>query len=107
MFTHAGPQQLVLRNDEIHDQFGRRQTDTQRVYVESKAFILRPKFVFIDGRTGDRDLPARPSSEENPLRREPADAGAVVVLRADGPPDSDFLSTLSSQKVKGTRFLLQ
>ena len=36
----------------IFDSFGRRRVVPVRTYMERKGFILRPKFVFIDGRTG-------------------------------------------------------
>src|SRR5678815_2755472 len=52
LFTSQERSSSILRPTEVRDEFGRRQTSTQRVYVETKAFILRPKFIFIDGRTG-------------------------------------------------------
>ena len=39
-------------NREVYDYLGRRSVIQQRVYQERKGFILEPKFVFIDGRTG-------------------------------------------------------
>ena len=43
---------FVPRDVEEYDQYGRRRVVPVRSYMERKGFILRPKFVFIDGRTG-------------------------------------------------------
>ena len=43
---------FVSRDVEQYDSFGRRRVVPVRTYLERKGFILRPKFVFIDGRTG-------------------------------------------------------
>ena len=77
-----------------------------RTYMERKGFVLRPKFVFIDGRTGATML-LGDAPRGSALQRAAEHAGAVVVLRADGPLVPDFLGTLSSQKIKGTRILLK
>jgi|SRR5688572_26053158 hypothetical protein len=106
LFTSQERSSSILRPTETRDEFGRRQTTTQRVYVENKAFVLQPKFIFIDGRTGTV-IYQRSFKEEN-----------SVGVNQQTPPLSSyfdlmdrliptFLSTLSSQKVKGTRFLLQ
>ena len=42
----------MTREREVYDQFGRRRVVPVRTYMERKGFILRPKFIFIDGRTG-------------------------------------------------------
>ena len=44
---------FVQREQEVYDSFGRRRVVPQRIYMERKGFILRPTFVFIDGRTGE------------------------------------------------------
>ena len=43
---------FVQRDQEVFDSLGRRRVVPTRTYMERKGFILRPKFVFIDGRTG-------------------------------------------------------
>src|SRR5204863_4291010 len=43
---------FVQRDVEQYDSFGRRIITPMRTFTERKGFILRPKFVFIDGRTG-------------------------------------------------------
>ena len=50
------PQQrsgFVQREQEVYDSFGRRQVVPVRTYMERKGFVLRPTFIFIDGRTGE------------------------------------------------------
>ena len=43
---------MVQREVEQYDPFGRRRVVPVRTYMERKGFVLRPKFIFIDGRTG-------------------------------------------------------
>jgi hypothetical protein len=106
LFTSQERSSSILRPTETRDEFGRRQTTTQRVYVESKAFILRPKFIFIDGRTGVV-IYNRTFKEENQsgVNQQTPPLSSYFDLMDRLIPT--FLSTLSSQKVKGTRFLLQ
>jgi hypothetical protein len=42
----------VSRDVEQFDSFGRRRVVPVRNYVDRKGFLLAPKFIFIDGRTG-------------------------------------------------------
>ena len=49
-----------------------------------------------------RDVP-----RGNPLQRAAEHARALVLLRADGPAHPEFLNTLSTQKISGTRVLLK
>ena len=65
-----------------------------------------PKFVFIDGRTG-ATLYSETFHEEILYNVAAEHAGAVVLLRADGPLIPSFLGTLSTQKIRGTRVLLK
>ena len=106
LFTTQERSTSRLQPTETRDEFGRRNTDTQRVYVEQKAFILQPRFVFIDGRTGEQ-LYQRSFKEEQQytLNQQTPPLSSYFDLMDRLIPT--FLSTLSSQKVKGTRFLLQ
>src|ERR1043166_9732856 len=52
MFTPHQRNNFVQREQEVYDSFGRRRVVPVRTYVERKGYILRPKFIFIDGRTG-------------------------------------------------------
>jgi hypothetical protein len=58
-------------------------------YVERKGFALKPKFIFIDGRTGYRHALAD-GQRGNPLQRQPGHPGAVLVFRADGPDPAEL-----------------
>jgi hypothetical protein len=101
--TRAG---FVQRDQEIYDQFGRRSVRPVRTYMERKGFILRPKFVFIDGRTG-ATMYSESYREEilyNAQQNTPALSSYFELMDRLVP---NFLSTLSSQKIKGTRVLLK
>src|SRR5262249_5376441 len=52
MFTPHARSGIVQREEEVYDSFGRRRVVPVRTYMERKGYILQPKFVFIDGRTG-------------------------------------------------------
>ena len=52
MFTPHQRSGFVTREQEVYDSVGRRRVVPVRTYMERKGFILRPKFIFIDGRTG-------------------------------------------------------
>jgi hypothetical protein len=106
MFTSQERNSSVLRPQETRDEFGRRQNDVQRVYVERREFVLRPKFIFIDGRTGERLYTQTYTENQfySPNQQTPALSSYFELMDRLIP---SFLSTLSSQKVKGTRFLLQ
>ena len=54
LFTNRSTSGFVQRDQEIFDSLGRRRVVPVRTYMERKGFVLRPKFVFIDGRTGAR-----------------------------------------------------
>jgi hypothetical protein len=101
--TRAG---FVQRDQEVYDQFGRRSVRPVRTYMERKGFILRPKFVFIDGRTG-ATMYSESYREEilyNAQTNTPALSSYFELMDRLVP---NFLSTLSSQKIKGTRVLLK
>jgi hypothetical protein len=96
----------VQRDQEVYDQFGRRSVRPVRTYMERKGFILRPKFVFIDGRTG-ATMYSESYREEilyNAQQNTPALSSYFELMDRLVP---NFLSTLSSQKIKGTRVLLK
>jgi hypothetical protein len=97
---------FVQRDQEYVDQFGRRSVRPIRTYMERKGFILRPKFVFIDGRTGVT-MYSESYREEilyNAQSNTPALSSYFELMDRLVP---NFLSALSSQKIKGTRTLLK
>jgi hypothetical protein len=106
LFTPHTTSGFVQRDQEIYDQFGRRSVRPVRTYMERKGFILRPKFVFIDGRTG-ATMYSESYREEilyNAQQNTPALSSYFELMDRLVP---NFLSTLSSQKIKGTRVLLK
>ena len=105
MFTPQQRNSIVQREVEQYDSFGRRRVTPTRQYVERKGFALRPKFVFIDGRTGTVMHSERFAEQilYNANQTTPALASYFELMDRLIP---SFLNTLSSQKIKGTRILL-
>jgi hypothetical protein len=106
MFTPQQTAGFVNQQREVYDQLGRRQVIPVRTYMERKGFVLEPKFVFIDGRTG-----ATIYSET--YRREilyPSQQSTPALATYFELMDQlipDFLGALSTQKIRGTRILLR
>jgi hypothetical protein len=96
----------VQKEQEVYDSFGRRSVVPVRTYMDRKGYILRPKFVFIDGRTGEA-LYTETFREEilyNAEQSTPALSSYFELMDRLLP---SFLSTLSSQTIRGSRFLLK
>ncbi len=97
---------FVQREQEVYDGFGRRRVVPVRTYMERKGFVLRPKFVFIDGRTGTT-MYSESYREEilyNANQNTPALSSYFELMDRLVP---NFLSALSSQKIRGTRVLMK
>jgi hypothetical protein len=106
MFTPLQKNQLVQREQEVYDSFGRRRVIPIRSYQERKGFSLDGRFIFIDGRTGST-LHSETFAEQvlySASQTTPALSSYFELMDRLIP---SFLSTLSSQKIKGTRILLQ
>jgi hypothetical protein len=106
MFTPHQRSGFVQRDQEVFDSLGRRRVMPIRTYQERKGFILKPKFIFIDGRTGTT-LHSETFREEilyNANQSTPALSSYFELMDRLIP---SFLSTLSSQKIRGTRVLLK
>ena len=96
----------VQKEQEVYDSFGRRSVVPVRTYMDRKGYILRPKFVFIDGRTGET-LYTETFREEilyNAEQSTPALSSYFELMDRLLP---SFLSTLSSQTIRGSRVLLK
>ncbi len=97
---------IVTQEREVYDNFGRRQVVPMRVYMERKGYILRPKLVFIDGRTGA--ILYQESYREERLyptqQNVPALSSFFEQMDAVLP---SFLNTLSTTRVRGSRILLK
>jgi hypothetical protein len=106
LFTPHSRSGFVSREQEIYDPFGRRRVVPVRTYMERKGFILRPKFIFIDGRTG-ATMYSESYREEilySASTNTPALSSYFELMDRLVP---NFLSALSSQKIRGTRVLLK
>ncbi len=97
---------FVQRERETFDSLGRRVVQPERTYMERKGFILRPNFIFIDGRTGET-LHSETFREEilyNANQSTPALSSYFELMDRLLP---SFLNTLSAQRVRGSRTLLK
>jgi hypothetical protein len=106
LFTPHSQSGFVQRDQEAYDSFGRRVVQPVRTYMERKGFILRPRFIFIDGRTG-ATLYSETFREQvlyNPQQNTPALSSYFELMDRLIP---NFLGTLSSQKIRGSRILLK
>ena len=106
MFTPHQRQGFVQREEEVYDTFGRRSVVPIRTFQERKGFILKPKFIFIDGRTGTtlytesfREEVLYPANQETPALSSYFELMERLI--------PSFLGALSSQSVRGTRVLLK
>jgi hypothetical protein len=105
LFAPKTSNSIVQREQEIFDSFGRRRTVPVRTFMERKGFLLQPKFIFIDGRTGTTMYSERYREEilYNAQQNTPALSSYFELMDRLVP---NFLSALSSQKIRGTRVLL-
>jgi hypothetical protein len=97
---------VVQREVEQYDSFGRRRSVPVRSFSERKGFVLRPKFIFIDGRSG-ATIHSETYREEvlySEQQNTPALSSYFELMDRLVPT---FLSTLSSQTLSGTRVLLR
>lgn len=106
LFSPRQNNRVVQRDVEVFDNLGRRRVVPQRGFVEQKGFALNGRFIFIDGRTGAQ-LHSQTFGETvmySTQQTTPALSSYFELMDRLIP---NFLSTLSSTKVKGTRILLQ
>jgi hypothetical protein len=105
MFTPMQTTQLVQREREVYDSFGRRSVVAQRTFQERRGFSLDGRFIFIDGRDGTT-LHSETFGEQilySANQTTPALSSYFELMDRLIP---SFLSTLSSQRIRGTRVLL-
>lgn len=105
LFTPQQQNQVQQTEQEVYDNLGRRRTLPVRRLVERKGFGLSGRFIFIDGRTG-ATLHSQSFVERvlyDAARQTPALSSYFELMDRLIP---NFLATLSSQKIKGTRILL-
>ena len=106
MFTEVSKSGMVTRMQTTTDQFGKPQYSEVRSFSSMKGFALTPKFVFIDGRTGQQLYSE--SFHEEALYQEgtntPALSSYFELMDKLLP---SFLNTLSTRKIRGSRTLLK
>lgn len=106
LFTPNQTSGFVMSNKEVYDAYGRRSVVPVRTYMERKGFILQPRFVFIDGRTG-AILYSETFHEEVLYPQNQSVPALSTYFELMDRVIPSFLSTLSAQKIRGTRVLLK
>ena len=106
LFTNTQSSGFVTTNREMIDPLGRRIVVPSRAYMERKGFIIEPRFIFIDGRTG-AVLYADRFHEEilYPAQQQTPALSSYFELMDRLIPS--FLGALSTQRIRGTRVLLK
>lgn len=107
LFTEVSKSGMVSKSQEYIDPTtGRQLVQEVRQLVDRKGFRLAPKWVFIDGRTGAQ-LFSEAFSEETyyPTTQNTPALSSYFELMDKLLPG--FLNTLSTQKIRGTRFLIK
>ena len=106
LFTPHSQAGMVQREREVLDPLGRRRVEPVREYMERKGFILQEKFIFIDGRSGAQIYSEALREERlyNQNDNTPALSSYFELMDEIIPR---FLSTLSTQRVRGSRVLIK
>src|ERR1700730_10872496 len=106
LFTPHSQSGMVQREQEVIDALGRRRVEPVREYMERKGFILQEKFIFIDGRSGTQIYSEALREERlyNQNDNTPALSSYFELMDEIIPR---FLSTLSTQRVRGSRVLIK
>lgn len=107
LFTEISRSGLVSRpSSGINPASGRTEYTEERQWMEQRGYSLVPTFVFIDGRTGEQLYTE--SFQEDVLypstQNTPALSAYFELMDKLLPA---FLNTLSTQKIRGTRFLVK
>jgi hypothetical protein len=106
LFTPVERSGMVSRPDAYINELGQEQYRSVRAYSEMKGYALTPKFVFIDGSTGEQ-LYSEEYHEETlyPTGQNTPALSSYFELMDKLLPS--FLNTLSTQKIRGSRILLK
>ena len=106
LFTPHSQSGMVQREQEVIDALGRRRVEPIRDFMERKGFILQEKFIFIDGRSGTQIYSEALREERlyNQNDNTPALSSYFELMDEIIPR---FLSTLSTQRVRGSRVLIK
>jgi hypothetical protein len=106
MFTEVSRSGVVSRPQSFTNDQGIEEYRSVRTFSDMKGYALSPKFIFIDGRTGQQ-LYSETYHEESlypSTQNTPALSSYFELMDKVLP---SFLNTLSSQKIRGSRVLLK
>jgi hypothetical protein len=106
LFTEVSKSGVVSKPKSVVNELGQETFQTVREYSDLKGYALSPKFVFIDGRTGEQ-LHSETYHEEALYpagQTTPALSSYFEMMDKLLP---SFLNTLSTQKIRGSRVLLK
>jgi hypothetical protein len=105
-FTPHARAGMVTSEREVYDEFGRRRVVPVRAYRDRRGFVLSPKFIFIDGRTGVTLYTERHREEVlyDAASNTPALSSYFELMDRLMP---SFLGALSDQSIRGSRILLK
>ena len=106
LFTPLARAGYVNKDQEVIDPMGVRSVQSVRTYQNRKGFQLKPKFIFIDGRTGTT-IYSETFLEETLYSEQQNTPPLSSYFELMDRLIPRFLSTLSSQKIRGTRVLLK
>ncbi len=106
LFTEVARSGISAKPVSYVNEQGVEQFRTEPVYIDQKGYSLSPKFIFIDGRTGVQ-LYSETYHEESyyPAGQNTPALSSYFELMDRLLPG--FLSTLSTQKIRGSRILLK
>ena len=106
LFTPYSQSGMVQREREVIDPLGRRRVEPVREFMERKGFVLQEKFIFIDGRSGAQIYSEALREERLYTQNDNTPAlSSYFELMDEIVPR--FLSTLSTQRVRGSRVLIK
>jgi hypothetical protein len=106
LFSEVARSGMVSKPRPVVNQLGQTVYEERREFANQKGFSLTPKFIFIDGRTGQQ-LHSESFLEEalyNDTVNTPALSSYFELMDKLLP---GFLNTLSTQKIRGTRILVK
>ena len=106
LFTELEKSGMVSNLQQSTDAMGRPLYTEVKRYAELKGYALTPKFVFIDGRTGEQ-LYAESFHEEALYPQSQSTPALSSYFELMDKLLPGFLNTLSTQKIKGSRILLK
>ena len=106
LFSEVARSGMVSKPRPVVNQLGQTVYEERREFANQKGYSLAPKFIFIDGRTGQQ-IHSESFLEEalyNDSVNTPALSSYFELMDKLLP---GFLNTLSTQKIRGTRILVK